>query len=263
MPPPTLPTRPWPQTLLLTILTLLIAAATIMLACGPVAPPIPEEGDTFTAAPQVEGGSEEPEEEPTATPTVEPTATPTPYPTQCIVMPRDLQHLEEAEFKDGQIRRVRRDGLLLQCEVVTPAPPTPTPKYPQLGEQLSRYAVEAEEIQSDATQSEGASGSSGAEIPGGTTGNSGTEIPLVYLHVVLSANTEEVVAWLQSNGLPLSEDWVEGDRGYIGAYRVDWELGDDFIYALVPASLLVALSQQEGVTYIEDVGYLLDHIEND
>ena len=48
--PPTLPTRrPWPQTLLLTALTLLIAAATIMLACGPVAQPIPEEGDTFTA----------------------------------------------------------------------------------------------------------------------------------------------------------------------------------------------------------------------
>ena len=51
--PPMLPTRPWPQTLLLTILTLLIAAATIMLACGPVAQPIPEEGDTRPAAPQV------------------------------------------------------------------------------------------------------------------------------------------------------------------------------------------------------------------
>ena len=51
--PPTLPTRQWPQTLLLTILALLIAAATIMLACGPVAQPIPEEGDTWPAAPQV------------------------------------------------------------------------------------------------------------------------------------------------------------------------------------------------------------------
>ena len=60
-----------PQTLLLTALALLIAAATIMLVCGPAAPPIPEEGDTFTAAPQVEGGSEEPEEEPTATPVAE------------------------------------------------------------------------------------------------------------------------------------------------------------------------------------------------
>ena len=50
MPPPTLPIpRPWPQTLLLTALALLIAAATIMLACGPAAPPIPEGGDTLPA----------------------------------------------------------------------------------------------------------------------------------------------------------------------------------------------------------------------
>ena len=69
MPPPLLPIRQWPQTLLLTALALLIAAATIMLACGPVAQPIPEEEDTFTAAPPVEGGSENPEEL-TATPTL-------------------------------------------------------------------------------------------------------------------------------------------------------------------------------------------------
>ena len=248
--PSMLSSRQWPQTLLLTALSLLIAAATIMLACDPAAQPIPDDGDIFSAAQPVAGGSAEPAtepEEPTATPQPEPTNTPTPYPTQCIVMPRDLQHLEEAELKEGQIRRVRRDGLLLQCEVVTPTPPPPTPKYPHLGDQLSRYAQEAEEIQSDAAQS------------GDAAGNSGVEIPLVYLHIVLAANTEEVVAWLQRNGVPLSEDWVEGDRGYIADYAVDWELGDDFIYAWVPASLLVALSQQEGVTYMEDVGYLLDY----
>ena len=244
--PPMLPLRPWPQTLLLTALALLIAAAIIMLACGPAAQPIPDDGDIFSAAQPVAGGSAEPAE-PTATPQPEPTDTPTPYPTQCIVMPRDLQHLEEAVLKEGQIRRVRRDGLLLQCEVVTPTPPPPTPKYPHLGDQLSRYAQEAEEIQAGAAQA------------GEAAGGSGVEIPLVYLHIVLAANTEEVVAWLQRNGVPLSEDWVEGDRGYIGAYRVDWELGDDFIYAFVPASLLVALSQQEGITYMEDVGYLLDY----
>ena len=58
------PTRPWPQTLLLTALALLIAAATIMLACGPVAQPIPEEGDDLPAA--------------------ESPATPTPAPTVCL-----------------------------------------------------------------------------------------------------------------------------------------------------------------------------------
>ena len=63
--PPMLPTRrQGPQTLLLTALALLIAAATLMLACGPAAPPIPDEGDTRPAA--------------------ESPATPTPAPTVCL-----------------------------------------------------------------------------------------------------------------------------------------------------------------------------------
>ena len=245
MPPPMLLSRPWPQTLLLTALSLLIVAATIMLACNPAIPPVPAGEDTFSAAQQVAGGSAEPAaetREPTATPTVEPTNTPTPYPTLCIAMPEEYQDLTEL----GE-NHVRRYGFLYYCFVETPLPPIPTPKYPHLGDQLSRYAQEAEEIQADAAQA------------GEAAGGSGVEIPLVYLHIVLAANTEEVVAWLQRNGIPLSEDWVEGDQGYIGAYRVDWELGDDFIYAFVPASLLVALSQQEGVTYMEDVGYLLHY----
>ena len=246
--PPMLSSREWPQTLLLTALFLLIAAATIMLACNPAIPPVPAGEDTFSAAQQVAGGSPEPAaetREPTATPTTEPTDTPTPYPTLCIAMPEEYQNLTELSEN-----HVRRYGFLYYCFVETPLPPIPTPKYPHLGDQLSRYAQEAEEIQSDAAQT------------GDAAGGSGAEIPLVYLRIDLSANTEEVVAWLQSNRLPLSEDWVEGDRGYIGAYRVDWELGDDFIYAFVPASLLVALSQQEGVTYMEDVGYLLHHSED-
>lgn len=235
-----LPIRRWPQTLLLTALSLLIAAATLMLACNPAARPVADGGMAILPAmPPVAGGIEDmPTVEPTALPTAEPTATPTPYPTLCIVMPRDLQHLAEAELKEGQIRRVRRDGLLMQCEAVTPTPPPPTLKYPELGEQLSRYAQEAEAAQSAA-----------AEV----------EIPLVYLHIVLSSNTEEVVAWLQRNGIPLSEDWVEGERGYIAGYEAERELGDDYIYAWVPASLLVAISQQEGITYMEDAGYLLDY----
>ena len=244
--PPMLSSRPWPQTLLLTALALLIAAATIMLACGPAAPASVDR-DALPMAQQVDGAVNTPAAEtgePTATPTVEPTNTPTPYPTLCIAMPEEYQDLTEL----GE-NHVRRYGFLYYCFVETPLPPIPTPKYPHLGDQLSRYAQKAEEIQAGAAQSEDAAGGSGIEIP------------LVYLRIDLSANTEEVVAWLQRNGVPLSEDWVEGDRGYIADYAVDWELGDDFIYAWVPASLLVALSQQKGVTYLEDVGYLLDQIE--
>ena len=239
MPPMPSSRHPWPQTLLLTALFLLIAAATIMLACEPAAPASVDR-DALPMAQPVDGAVNTPAAEtgePTATPTVEPTNTPTPYPTLCIAMPEEYQDLTEL----GE-NHVRRYGFLYYCFVETPLPPIPTPKYPHLGDQLSRYAQEAEAAQ--------AAGSSGSSAP---------EIPLVYLRIDLAANTEEVVTWLQRNGVPLSEDWVEGDRGYIGAYRVDWELGDDFIYAFVPASLLVALSQQEGVTYMEDVGYLLHH----
>ena len=65
MPPPTLSSpRQWPQTLLLTALVLLIAAATIMLACNRVAQPAPDEGNDLPAA--------------------ESPATPTPVPTVCL-----------------------------------------------------------------------------------------------------------------------------------------------------------------------------------
>ena len=226
-----------PQTLLLTALALLIGAATVMLACGPGARPVVDGGDDLPVVAQVEGGGEES--------VAEPTTTPTPYPTVCITMPEEYQDLAEL----GE-NHVRRHGFLYYCFVETPLPPIPTPKYPHLGVQLSRYAQEAEAAQAAAGQATGETAA--AEV----------EIPLVYLRIDLSGNTEEVVAWLQSNGVPLSEDWVEGDSGYIAHYAVDWELGDDFIYAWVPASLLVAISQQGGVTYMEDVGYLLDHIDS-
>ena len=224
MPPLMPPTRhPWPQTLLLTALALLIAAATIMLACNPTIPPVPAGEDTFSAAQQVASG-EEPAADPTATPPVEPTNTPTPYPTLCVTEGyQDLTELGE--------NHVRRDGFLYYCFV----PPISTPKYPVLGDWPSRLAQAAQ---------------AGAAI----------EIPVVYLRIDLSDNTEEVLSWLQRNGVPLAVDRVEGDRGYIAGYAVDRERGDDFIYAWVPASLLVAISQQEGVIYMEDVGHLLPRI---
>lgn len=230
MPPPMPPTRQLPQTLPLTALALLIAAATIMLACNPAIPPAPAGEDTFSAAQQVAGGSAEPAaetREPTATPTTEPTATPTPYPTLCVTIPEGYQDLTEL----GE-NHVRRDGFLYYCFV----PPNPTPKYPVLGDLPSRLAQAVQ---------------AGAAI----------EIPVVYLRIDLSDNTEEVLSWLQRNGVPMPEDRVEGDRGYIADYAVDRERGDDFIYAWVPASLLVALSQQEGVIYMEDVGHLLPRID--
>ena len=228
MPPPMLTIRrQWPQTLLLTALALLIAAATIMLACEPAAQPAPSDGEALPMAQPVDGAGDTPAaetEETTATPPVEPTNTPTPYPTLCVTEGyQDLTELGE--------NHVRRDGFLYYCFV----PPISTPKYPVLGDWPSRLAQAAQ---------------AGAAI----------EIPVVYLRIDLSDNTEEVLSWLQRNGVPLAVDRVEGDRGYIAGYAVDRERGDDFIYAWVPASLLVAISQQEGVIYMEDVGHLLPRI---
>ena len=245
---PLLPTRPWPQTLLLTALALLIAAATIMLACGPVAQPFPEEGDTlpamqplpadgdtFTAAPPVEGGSEEPEEEPTATPTTEPTDTPVPNSTVCVSLPPEYQ--ATPELAEGQIRV---DGIAYDCFVVTP---TPTPKYPELGH-LNWIAVAGEEFEAQRA----ASGASGA------SGQAEAEVPTAYVEITTSSNTADIVAWLQSKGLPLPQDRVASDKIYISSYVVDWELGDDFIYARIPGSLVVPLSKLPGVTRIDLAG---------
>ena len=115
-------------------------------------------------------------------------------------MPEEYPDLTELGENPG-----RRAGFI--CFVATPLSPIPTPKYPVLDARPSRLAQAAQ--------------AGAVEI----------EIPLVYLRIVLSDNTEEVVAWLQRNGIPLSEDWVEGERGYIAGYEAERELGDDYIYA--------------------------------
>ena len=229
MPPMPSTRRQGPQTLLLTILALLIAAATIMLACGPVAQPAPEEGDTFTAAPPVEGGSEEPEE-PTTTPTTEPTDTPVPNSTECVSIPPEYQ--ATPELSEGQIRV---DDIVYQCFVVTP---TPTPKYPELGE-YNWIAVAGEE----------AAAQRAASQAGGASGQSEVEIPAVRVRITFSdqASTDAAFAWLQSKGVPRTEEindsWRDGlDSRVVAIYdRVG-----NHIEVVMPASLMIPLSRQEG-----------------
>ena len=301
--PPMLSTyRPWPQTLLLTALALLIAAATIMLACGPAAPPIPEEGDTFTAAPQVEGGSEEPEEEPTDTPVAEKPAvadvpaqgldagnatdtpevaavadTPTPEPIAATetptpepAIPTDMptpevlakaavpapevpekvaaQETENTESPEPTPTPTPRPTLCFQQgdeEICINEPlPVPTPKYPVLGD-FSRYAQEAEEAQSNADQ------------VGGASGQTEVNVRKVFVRINLSsgASGEPMLAWLQNNGVPLTTDWPYGIENHLVAvYWTGFEAGapDGYIHAIVPATLLVSLSQRPGFASIED-----------
>ena len=207
--------RPWPQTLLLTALALLIAAATIMLACGPAAPPIPEEGDALPAAPQVEGGSEEPAEEPTATPTTEPTDTPTPEPN---IGTDDL----------GTAEGTQNSGSGGAMDI-PPPPPIPTLKYPNLEHTLDELAIEAD------------------NAAGGVGGQSETSTDnFVRVSIWMDTNpddaaTKALVEWLKARGISSS---VYGrTEGY----------GDgSFISARVPERLLGAISQQEGVGRVKD-----------
>ena len=231
--PTLLTARPGPQTLLLTALALLIAAATIMLACGPVAQPLPDAGDTLAAAPQTEGSGEEPAaepEEPTATPTTEPTDTPAPNSTVCVSLSPKYQ--ATPELAEGQLRI---DGIAYQCFVITP---TPTPKYPELG-QYNWIAVAGEEAaaQRDASQA------------GGASGQSEVEIPAVWIRVTFSdqASTDAAFAWLQSKGVPrteeINESWRDGLENRVVAI---YDRVGNHIEVVMQASLMVPLSRQEG-----------------
>ena len=119
--PALLTARNLPQTLLLTALFLMVAVATALLACGPVAQPEPA-GDFALPAAQTSGGSE-----PTAEP-AEPTITPTPHQTP-----------------------VRTDSRF-HGSLDTPLPP-PTKKYLKLGPNLHYNVIEFEESQKATVES--------------------------------------------------------------------------------------------------------------
>lgn len=280
------------QTLLLTALFLLIAVATTLLACGPAEQPGPAADGALPAAQQSDGGDEptetptvkptdaptvapagdadtptlEPEEvadtptlapgntdtptpeaeeatatpttepeEPTATPTAEPaepTPTPTPEPAEPTVAPTP-EPAEPTQTPLPTICLQQADG-----EICFEKPqPTPTPKYPVLGE-FSRYAQEAEEAQADASQSE-------------------VKVTKVFVRISLSsgASGEPMLAWLQSNGVPLTTNWpygIENNLVAIYGYGFEADSPDGYIYTIVPASLLLPLSQRPGFAGIED-----------
>ena len=128
-----------PQILLLTALSLLIAAATIMLACNRDIPPVPAGKDTFSAAQPVAGGGEEPEEEPE-----EPTATPT-------VAGKPAVGAMPAQGLDN-VNDTPTPVVAAVAEMPTPEPlatPTPEPAAPTdtpTPEVLAKAAVPAPEV---------------------------------------------------------------------------------------------------------------------
>ena len=281
--PPLLTARNLPQTLLLTALFLLIVVATTMLACEPVAQPAPAADGALPAAQQSDGGdgpteTETPTVKPTDTPTVAPAGdanTPAPEPEEVADTPTpepgntDTPTPEAEEATATPTTKPEEPILTPTPEPVEPTPtptpepaeptqtplpticlqqadgeicfekpqPTPTPKYPVLGE-FSRYAQEAEEAQADVSQSE-------------------VKVTKVFVRISLSsgASGEPMLAWLQSNGVPLTTNWpygIENNLVAIYGYGFESDSPDGYIYAIVPASLLLSLSQQPGFAGIED-----------
>ena len=105
-----------------------------------------------------------------------------------------------------------------------PPPPTvPTPTYPKLRSSLQHDVVQFEEAQ------DAASGPSGQS-------DSAPEDTAVFVEIFLSGNKAEVAAWLRSKGI------TPGGADY--PYTVN-------LQAVVPLSLLGELSQQDGVTGIQ------------
>ena len=121
--PTLLTARPGPQTLLLTALALLIAAATIMLACGPAAQPAPDGGNAL----------------PAAAPAI-PTHTPTPEP-----------NIGTDDLDAGESTQNFGSGGPLD---MPPPPPIPTLKYPNLEHTLDELAIAADNAAGVGGQSE-------------------------------------------------------------------------------------------------------------
>ena len=203
----------------LTIRFLLIMAAAMMLACGPVAQSGPGDGNVLPPGQQLDGGDEPTEEPgpPTATP--EPTAAPataTPYPEP----PAGDSAESGTDSANGPYSN-------------PPPPPLPTLKYPNLEEHnLDRLAVEA-----DAAQADGSHSCTGPYSPG------------IFARIWMSTNpedgkTRDLVKWLETQGVP--PDFISVSEG--GYY----EDGSSIWVGALPTRLLGPLAQREGVTLVRD-----------
>ena len=118
---------------------------------------------------------------------------------------------------------------------ITPIPPK-TPKYPNLSGNLHDQVEEFEKAQDAAN---GASGQSGRAV--GDT--------LVAVEIFLSANTDDVAAWLESKGV--SPFYVQ-KRDASPFYAEAGSIG-----GAIPLSLLGELSQQERVVEVREP-YMLE-----
>ena len=226
----------------------------VLLACGPAsqlpnitAAPPPAAAETTTAdlpvgqppaaiedpapvdaaapAPQ-EGDGDEGDEDDTEEEEEKPTPTPTPNIVGCALMPEPYQ--SQKELADDQ---VMKDGLKYQC---FPTPePTPTPKYADLGDDLSRLAIQGEEALKEKEQARGASADA-------------IDIPIVKLGAAFKdvASTNAAVTWLAEKRIPKLAYGAGPSESDLGG--IFWT-EEKILWIEMPAHMLPALQAREGL----------------
>ena len=218
--PALLTARNLTQTLLLTVLFLMVAVTTTLLACGPVAQPAPGDSVALPAA-QTSGGSEPTAApaEPAITPTLErenPTAeAPTATPTDTPMPPQSGNDDPPLEPTEPDITpTIERENPTAEPPTATPTdtptprqtpvqddsriqrhldppPPPPTRKYPNIYSQHLHYIV----IEFEKAQ-EAKGSSSGQEA------DAAENSELVELEI--THNAVEIAAWLkEGNYIPV------------------------------------------------------------
>ena len=206
----------------------------LALACGPTASPVTPEPQISTSTPVGDGIGQTPTEAATSTPpstsTVTPTAAPTATPeitggTQATV--NDSKDTSESTTPsggtggDGQAASTTQSDGTSEDNQAPPIPDKGELRYPNLGSRLDELVASVEAGETTAEQA-----ASGAAM------HSGASVAVTF-H--LSGGVEEVVAFLEENG---------GDPRNVG---------EDYIEAYVPVTLLGPASEQPGVLRVREI----------
>ena len=209
--------------------SLLFSLVLVMaLACGPTASPVTTEPQESTSTPVADGIVRTPTEAATPTPptpTPPPTSTATPERTKDIQATasdsRDTSESTTQSGTDGQSASIPRNDETSEDNQAPPIPDKGELKYPNLGSRLDEMVASVEAGETTAEEA-----ASGAAMHSGAS---------VAVTIYLSGGVDQVVAFLEENG---------GDPRNVG---------EDYIEAYVPVTLLGPASEQPGVLRVREI----------
>ena len=212
------------------VFSLLFSLVLVMaLACGPTASPVTTEPQESTSTPVADGIVQTPTEAATPippTPTPPPTSTATPERTKDIqATASDSRDTSESTTQsgrtDGQSASIPRNDGTSEDNQAPPISDKGELKYPNLGSRLDEMVASVEAGETTAEEA-----ASGAAMHSGAS---------VAVTIYLSGGVDQVVAFLEENG---------GDPRNVG---------EDYIEAYVPVTLLGPASEQPGVLRVREI----------